>query len=825
MNESVPNPSAQAQDNIVKDIHFASDNTVFTFAPVQIGTKIETQIVQISVDVITQKPLVKTSPYKGLKRFNFGDRDRFFGRDHLIAQLLQAVNQSSFSLVLGASGSGKSSVVRAGVIPELKKSLESVTQFYDFVLTPNNDPFDSLYRCLLSEEKDYSFRQADVEIAKKVGADTLSRVISELKRDNERWLIFIDQFEELFTLCQDVETRKSFIEGIVQVANSGDSSIRLVLAMRADFLEQFSFYPTLGALANQSNIHLVTEMHPDELCQAIEQPAALNGVVFEEGLVKQIIRDVEGQSGYLPLLQYTLNLLWETECRTFGADSRLNIEDQVLNRSSYAELEGVRGALQKRVNEIYKNLSQEQQTATKQIFVRLVNIVETDAGNKTVSRRAYRDEFSGSSVENTLNQFVDDNLLVSNYEYSTEQPFSSQGSKVRQRATVEIAHEILLSSWDTLKRWLEEEKEAIILKNWLANETNQWFKSSLKNDSRANDDLLKGSRLEQILDFRDKGAFEKLGGLSPKEVEFVAASVEWRDRLRREAEEQEQRELNLIKEALEQEKRAAAQERKARKANQGILLTVIASLLIIGTTGGFAWWQWTQQRFARVIRDASLGIARPELLPVIEDLRQQADDLASANNVDDALSNYRAVLNFISLLRKQSQEDAVNTPIDSSKLDSLYEETEKALVVLIEKARLPLLEKQLQNQQFGEVRSDLQEVKDPEDSFTEALLTTYALLMGDLGAGADINRNGAIDNTFEANRIPKQLLQDVEQAWRNATNKRCGWYDANSSYRSFTCSELDGQTLTAIIFGIPYEPVIYRLNEIPIAPKPMDPYN
>ena len=161
--------------------------------------------------------------------------------------------------------------------------------------------------------------------------DTLTELISTLRKDGEQWLIFVDQFEELFTICDNPDKRKNFIEGLVQVANSKDTSVRIVLAMRADFLEQLSSYPDLGVIVNQNNIHLVTDMHSDELRQAIEQPAARHGVVFEEGLVEQIIKEVEGQKGYLPLLQYTLNLLWQSECRTIGADGCPEIEDRTLN--------------------------------------------------------------------------------------------------------------------------------------------------------------------------------------------------------------------------------------------------------------------------------------------------------------------------------------------------------------------------------------------------------------------------------------------------------------------------------------------------------------
>ena len=528
---SQPNPEhkSQKQENIIKDITVGGD---LTFAPQQIETYIKTQIVEISAEKVTQKKLDKSSPYKGLKKFNQRDRKYFFGRDALITELFKAVNNSNFTLVIGASGSGKSSLVRAGLIPEFKKSLQS-QELYDFIFTPNQDPFESLYRCLLSEEKDYHFSASDVEFVKQGKSNTLSKLISELNKEKKRSLFFIDQFEQLF-IDTDAKQRQNFIAEIVRVAKKEANSIKIILAMRSDFLEQLSFYPTLFALANQNNMHPVTPMHSDELRQAIEQPAAKHGVVFEPGLVEQITKEVEGQSGYLPLLQHTLDLLWEKECTTKSADGRLFIENRVLNRANYTALGGVRGSLQNYVDDIYQNICKENkdgELVTKQIFLKLVNIVESDLGSRAVSRRAYRYEFEGESVKKILQIFIDKNLLVSNYEcLSEKEPLSLNSTQHKQNATVEIAHEILLSSWDKLKRWLEEEKEAIILKNWLADETKRWSKVLAENQAKANDELLKGSRLEQIVEFQKENAFEKLGGLSQQEKKLIDASIERKKR-------------------------------------------------------------------------------------------------------------------------------------------------------------------------------------------------------------------------------------------------------------------------------------------------------
>lgn len=526
--------SSQHMDNVLRNVSIQGNSSSFTFSPVQVGTQIQTQIVQISAEWITQREFKRTSPYKGLQRFNFSDRTYFFGRDALIARLFEAVNKNRFLLVAGASGCGKSSAVRAGLIPELKSNL-GATKLLDFVFTPGRNPFESFYRCLLTDGKDYSFSEDEAEPARENSPQTLVSAIQLLKQKNDRWLIFVDQFEEVFTNCSDEQTRENFIEALMQLSQNGDDSVRVVLAMRADFLEYFSAYPQLGIIANANDIHLVTDMHSDELRKVIEQPAAKHGVVFEEGLVEQIIKEVQGQSGYLPLLQYTLNLLWETECTYVGKDGKFHIEDRTLNKSTYLLLEGVRGALQGRVSKLYKGLSKHEQDATRQIFLRLVQVMNTEYGSRAVSRKAYRSEFEGEIIEATLQKFVNENVVVSGYEYSSRDSVLVGGfSKVKKNATFEIAHEIVLSSWDALKEWLEEAKDAIIFKNLLSDDVNRW-KSILNqapagaaiDSDIAKDELLKGARLDRAVDLRQNNAFALLGGLTVSENQFIDTSVEW----------------------------------------------------------------------------------------------------------------------------------------------------------------------------------------------------------------------------------------------------------------------------------------------------------
>ncbi|MBD2179346.1 WD40 repeat domain-containing protein [Pseudanabaena sp. FACHB-1998] len=458
--------------------------------------------IQKSIDKIKTRLFIANSPYKGLKKFEPEDKDRFFGREQLIISLGKELELSGLILLLGASGSGKSSVIRAGLIPSLSDKLGM--NFINLTFTPDEDPFESLYASLLSK-----FKQSEAKIAREVDAKTLTQVIKVLKQEDTQWLIFIDQFEELFTISQ-AEKRSKFVESLVQLIKLGDHSVKIVMTMRSDFLEKFSPYPNFGKLV-QKHIRLMVDMLPDELQLAIEKPVEKHGVVFEKGLVKEMIQDVQGEAGYLPLLQYTLNLLWESETLSSS------FQERTLNVNSYRKLGGVRGALQKHVDQIYASLTKQQQTAAKQIFLSLVDIDGDGSSNSTgkaVSRRAYRSELTGELVESTLKELIDQNLLVSNDIEGKQQP------------TVEIAHEAILSSWVILKEWIKDASEAITVKNRLNEDSNNW------KQTKSNDEFWSGSKLEKVLELRKDNTFRVLGGLTEDEKRFVDLSLRWRDRRR-----------------------------------------------------------------------------------------------------------------------------------------------------------------------------------------------------------------------------------------------------------------------------------------------------
>ena len=426
------------------------------------------------------------------------------GFDVPIRRLIAALEQSNLVIVLGASVSGKSSVVRAGVIPQIENLSE--TSYQSCLLTPNRNPFESIYRSLLNTENEYEIESEEIEFIREGKRDTFNQVIKLLKRKHNQWVIFIDQFEELFTLCADRETRRNFIEGIKRIAQDQEQTIKLIIAMRSDFVEEWGAYPQFARTA-QKKINLVTDLKEEELRQAIEQPAAKHGVVFEAGLVKEIIRDVKGQAGSLPLLQYTLDLLWQED----------DLSDRTINIATYRQLGGVRGALQKHVNQIYKELPSEQQLATKQILLKLVDVVGEDNSEilrVAVSKRAYKSEFTEAQAE-TVNLLIKKSLLVSDDIHQEEQ------------STVEIAHEALLTSWAELKEWIHDARETISLHKRLSEDAFHWQKLKLHNPQRANDELWRGFKLEKVIELRKEGIFDiVLGGLSQLTDEFIDASIE-----------------------------------------------------------------------------------------------------------------------------------------------------------------------------------------------------------------------------------------------------------------------------------------------------------
>ncbi|MBE7385408.1 MAG: WD40 repeat domain-containing protein [Leptolyngbya sp. SIO1E4] len=513
-----------SQQQSLGDIKIDGDgNTINNFQAKQI-------IVNSNSDkeIRVQEQLDTKSPYKGLEAFDLYDRDRFFGRDQLCNQLVDELNKTNLVLLLGASGSGKSSIAKAGLIPHYLKKYSN--NFFGLVFTPDQDPFEALYSNLSNQK----YTQSESSIAKKASKKTLCQVVGKLKKSNEFWLIFIDQFEEIFTTSEP-EKRDAFIYSLVELSDNyrNDSNLKIIVAMRSDFLDRLDSNPAnLLARATEGHRPLITQMHQDELRLAIEKPAAQHGVKFEVGLTEEIIKSVQGQAGYLPLLQYTLDLLWVTE--------GIQEHNRTLHINTYRKLGGVREALKQRVDEIYNTLSKQGKLAAKRIFLKLVEIggdAESVTEWQTVRRRATLSEFTDVIEKKVLVKLINAKLLVSDSDLSKKSKSEKTNLKI---STVEVAHEVLLTCWPLLNDWIKENRQNIALYNRLKEDAAHWKirkthpSTKDKFTDHPDSELWSGSKLEKAQELeRDPIFREVLGGFNDEEKEFVENSLNLRERQRR----------------------------------------------------------------------------------------------------------------------------------------------------------------------------------------------------------------------------------------------------------------------------------------------------
>lgn len=765
------------QQQSLGDLQVQGDDNIVNVIQTKNITLTQTKIIQISVDEIKTRKLIITSPYKGLKKFESEDADRFFGRDQFLDGLVNELEQTNLILLLGASGSGKSSVVRAGLIPWLAQKWGN--QFIHLMLTPDRDPFESLYASLLSR----GFNQSQAELARAGKGETLSQVVKTLKTPESFWLIFIDQFEELFTVS-DTEKRDRFINGLVQLSKeqASDHLLKIVATMRSDFLDRLDPAPA-NRLARITEKHrpLITQMHQDELRLAIEQPAAHHGVVFESGLVKQIMDDVQGQAGYLPLLQYTLNLLWETEVQT------QSIADRTLNINNYRQLGGVRGALQQHVDQIYNALPDTKKQTAQRIVLKLVGIGGDAASGtewKPVCRRAQWSEFAENQEQKVLMQLINHNLLISN-----RQPQS-------QEATVEIAHEALLTSWTRLHDWIQDNRQAIALRNRLNEDVSRW------RTKKVEDELWSGSKLEQVLELRKNSTFNQvLGGFSEEANQFIDDSLSRHDRL----------------------SKAEKKRRQRERIKTGTAITFLVATIITTVLAGMNLLSRQKAEIVQRIQNGKVTAADLNtLLHEADQLKLKVDKKygytvnsgaikdyderwSEDQDVKDALYNYRLALRGVNL-----------RSWDNSR-------AEISLAKMLYQYRIPKLKADLiiakRNQEFGKLIQDAR-FTDLGNRYTQSpLRTTYNLLMHEFGAGTDINKDGELQGD-EANQIPCLTLIEIEKLWLEFTNSHCSWYGSESQNREYVnnaCHELkqpiflENPTLLRLLFE-PIESGINRLN-------------
>ncbi len=439
------------------------------------------------------------NPYRGLEPFEAAHSQYFFGRTRMIKSLAEKVSKRDFVAVVGPSGSGKSSLIRAGLLPRLKNE----TLYADIVITPTKNPIDRLILSLLDWQNLYSLSDKLIE-AKKISdllqqdAATLQRFFMQVQQDKgqEKLLLVIDQFEELFTQVSDERTRRVFIDALIMI--SEEHFAKVVIAIRADFYGSLLVDPNLGPLVNESQ-HNILPLSRDELKEVIEQPAIMLGGKFEAGLVEIILQETMGQPGYLPLLEFALTQLWDKQS-----------ESGVLTLQSYEEIGRVAGAMANAADTVFEKYEQmNKANLVKQVFVRLV---QPGLNAPDTRRRATKDELSaqdGGEIWNVVKDLADARLVVTNFDAST------------QDETVEISHEALIQGWSRLGEWVESDREFLTWRqSQLDPEIQKW--ESSQHDSGV---LFRGASLVVAKAWVKERAID----LSDEEKEFIFESVLYSD--------------------------------------------------------------------------------------------------------------------------------------------------------------------------------------------------------------------------------------------------------------------------------------------------------
>ncbi len=381
------------------------------------------------------RPRDAPNPYKGLQPFGSDDAVRFYGRDALVAEMVRNLSlDKPLTSIIGASGSGKSSAVRAGLLPALAKGvIEGSESWLIATMMPGSHPFAELEAALLRTTingPDSLSEQLSSE-----GSGLLRAALCVLPSERSRLVLVIDQLEELFTLSEP-NVRRRFLDNLVDAIDDPHHRITVITTLRADFYGAALEHPEFGARLGEGIIN-VTALTPGELEDAAVEPARELGVALEPTLVTQLISDVGTEAGALPLFQFALTELYDRRA------------SDTLTSTDYAEMGGLAGALRHRVGDLYESFDSDEQAAARQLFLRLVTVGELDQRSR---RRVPAREIASLGVDTVVMQRVIQRM-------GERRLLSFDADQLTGAPTVEVAHESLLMRWPRLESWVEESRE------------------------------------------------------------------------------------------------------------------------------------------------------------------------------------------------------------------------------------------------------------------------------------------------------------------------------------------------------------------------------
>ncbi|MEO5887553.1 MAG: WD40 repeat domain-containing protein, partial [Anaerolineales bacterium] len=450
-------PNVQADDHSIafEELHVAGN----VGGDIRIGHTIGYTAEQVSI-LLTQitttlqpKKFDGRCPYKGLEVFEEEDAGLFFGRERLVTELVGRVKESRTVFITGPSGSGKSSLVRAGLIHSLKQGgIKSSERWLYETMKPGREPLKDL---ALAFSRLKSPELQDYFLAHVGETDILNKCVESVLsgRKDHRFLLFIDQFEEIFTQINSEEERIAFINMLAHAGTMENGRVMVLFAMRSDFVSNCATYPALNELLSQK-FRQIGAMQPEELVSAIALPARHVGLPIEDELIARIINDMKGEPDALPLMQFALKDLFDSEQEKGGVIA-LTLKD-------YLGHGGIHKSLERHADATFAKLSESEQELTRSIFS---GLIEIGRGTQDTKRTALFDELipantNAEEVGAIVQKLADARLIITDEQAG--------------RDTVTISHEKLIEAWPWLKKLVNENRDVIALQNEIANDAKEW---------------------------------------------------------------------------------------------------------------------------------------------------------------------------------------------------------------------------------------------------------------------------------------------------------------------------------------------------------------
>ena len=584
-------------------------------------------------------------PYRGLEAFRPDDAKFFFGRANLTGWLTSALRREvraaqgvRFLGVLGPSGSGKSSVVLAGLVPSLGSGAIGGSERWPVaILRPGDDALKNLAAGVVSRflpvgalpDAAQVLKLANDLRADAQALDVFAQVALRDQPEDVRLVVVVDQFEEVFTSRpQDgpmrsrfEQDREQFFANLLNAAATPGGRVAVVLTMRSDFLSAFALFPQLSAVLS-AHQELVGPMTTAELREAIERPAFLVGCEVEPPLTERLLADVEGQSGALPLLQFALTEVWKKrEIR------RLTLRAYTeLGKDARGQERGIEGVLDHRASEIYGSLTPESQDLCRRLFLRLVQPGEgTEDTKRRVSYRELlpEDPARAEAVRKLIQTLASRDARL----------ITTEGSAATDGA-VEVAHEALIRGWTQLRRWVDAERTGLRIHRRLTEAAQEWAEA--RPEAKA-DFLYSGARLAVCREWVETHHDE----LSSIEAAFLAAS-EGAERQREQDALETERRLREAAEAAREAERKRAEDAEAaaqrqKRLGRRLLVAAVGAVAFAAISGGLAVWANKERRNANEARERALDLVR-----IADRANEKTRQVASQANLSLARDSHQA---------------------------------------------------------------------------------------------------------------------------------------------------------------------------------------